>query len=150
MAVEVRGKSVTARHHICQYPNVHIFMSWCTVIRMFEGFFSEKIIVGPQDFEYPRFLLQLTFTHYILRSTFFWTPPTPPICLKMPKCAIFGLFWSFHFKDTPKVGVHREKSNIGNVYVAKKNLVASTYVRTISFHFRNISQLKFFSPSPAT
>ena len=89
-------------------------MDWCTVIRTFEVF-SEKIIVGPKDFKYPRFSLQFTFTHYILRSTFFRTPPTPPICLKMPKCANFGLFWSFHFKDAPKVGVHREKFNIGNV-----------------------------------
>ena len=92
-----------------------IRMSRCTVIRTFKVFFSEKSIVGPQEAQYPQFLLQLPLTHYILRSTFFWTPPTPPICLKMPKCVIFGLFWSFHFKDAPKVGVHREKFNIGNV-----------------------------------
>ena len=55
--------------------------------------------MGPQEAQYPQFLLQLPLTHYILMSTFFWTPP---ICLKMPKCAIFGLFWSFHFKDTPQ------------------------------------------------
>ena len=79
------------------------------------GFFSEKIIVGPQGIQYPRFLAQLTLTHYILRSTSFWTTPTPPICLKMPKCAIFGTFWLFHFGNTPKVGVHREKFNIGKV-----------------------------------
>ena len=58
--------------------------------------------MGPQDFEYPQFLQQLTFTHQILRSTFFGIPPTPPICLKIPQCGIFALFWSFHFKDTPQ------------------------------------------------
>ena len=71
--------------------------------------------MGPQGIQYPRFLAQLTFTHYILRFTSFWTPLTPPICLKMPKCAIFGTFWLFHFGNTLKVGVHREKFNIGKV-----------------------------------
>ena len=106
------------------------------------GFFSEKIIVGPQGIQYPRFLAQLTMTHYILRSTSFWTPPTPPICLKMPKCAIFGTFWLFHFGNTPKVGVHREKFNIGKV--AQIFLVVPIYVGTMSFHFRNIFPLKSF------
>ena len=33
------------------------------------GFFSfGKTVVGPQEVKDPRFLLQLTFTHYILRS----------------------------------------------------------------------------------
>ena len=77
--------------------------------------FLKKIIVGPQEAQNPQFLLQLPLTHYILRSIFFRIHSTPPICLKMQKCVIFGLFWSFHFKDTPKVGVHREKFNIGNV-----------------------------------
>ena len=65
-------------------------------------FFSEKIIVGPQEAQYSQFLLQLLLTHYILRSTFFWPPPTPPICIKMPKCAIFGHFWSSTLKMPPK------------------------------------------------
>ena len=105
-------------------------------------------MVGPQGFEYPRFLLQFTFTHYILRSTFFWTPPTPPICLKMPKCAIFGLFWSFHFKDTPKVGVHREKFNIGNVaqIFFGDFYICWDYVISFSQHF----PIKNFSPSAST
>ena len=112
------------------------------------GFFSEKSIVGPQEAQYPQFLLQLPLTHYILRSTFFRTPPTPPICLKMPKCAIFGLFWSFHFKDTPKVGVHREKFNIGNVaqIFFGDFYICWDYVISFSQHF----PIKNFSPSPST
>ena len=41
--------------------------------------------------------------------------PTPPICLKMPKCTMFTTFWDSHLKHTHKVGVRREKFNIGNV-----------------------------------
>ena len=94
--------------------NIVISSTYVKVSRDLESciFFVKKNIVGPQEAQYPQFLLQLPLTHYILRSTFFRTPPTPPICLKMPKCAIFGLFWSFHLKDTPKVGVHCEKCNI--------------------------------------
>ena len=55
-------------------------------------FFSEKIIVGPQEAQYPQFLLQLPLTHYILRSIFFRTHSTPPICLKTQKCAILSTF----------------------------------------------------------
>ena len=110
-----------------------------------QGFFSEKSIVGPQEAQYPQFLIQLPLTHYILRSTFF---RTPPLCLKMPKCANFGLFWSFHFKDAPKVGVHREKFNIGNV---AQNFfgdfyICWDYVISFSQHF----PIKIFSPSPST
>ena len=111
------------------------------------GFFSEKIIVGPQGIQYPRFLAQLTLTHYILRSTSFWTPPTPPICLKMPKCAIFGTFWLFHFGNTPKVGVHREKFNIGKVaqIFFGGSYICWDYVISFSQHF----PIKKFSPSPS-
>ena len=51
---------------------------------------SEKNIVGPQEVQNPWFLIQLTLTHYTSRSVFFRAHPTPPICLKMPKCAIFS------------------------------------------------------------
>ena len=78
------------------------------------GFFSEKIIVGPQEVRDPRFLLQLAMTHYILGSICFRAPPDPPIWLETQKCAIFGPFWSFHLKSNPKVGVHRVKFNIGH------------------------------------
>ena len=50
-----------------------------------------------------------------INANLFWTPLTPPICLKMTKCAIFSTFWESHFKNTPKVGVHRENFNIGNL-----------------------------------
>ena len=77
-------------------------------------FFSEKIIVGPQEAQYPQFLLQLPLTHYILRSIFFRTHSTPPICLKTQKCAILSTFSESGGKNHPKVGVRREKFNIGN------------------------------------
>ena len=78
----------------------------------------------------------------------FSDPPDPPICLKMPKCANFGLFWSFHFKDTPKVGVHREKFNIGNVAQIFFGgfYICWDYVISFSQHF----PMKNFSPSPST
>ena len=122
----------------------------CIGDRLFKygDFFSEKIIVGPQEGQYPQFLLQLPLTHYILRSTFFRTPPTPHICLKMPKCANFGLFWSFHSKDAPKVGVHREKFSIGNVaqFFFGDFYICWDYVISFSQHFT----IKNFSPSPPT
>ena len=77
-------------------------------------FFSEKIIVGPQEAQYPQFLLQFPLTHYILRSIFFRTHSTPPICLKTQKCAILSTFSESGGKNHPKVGVRREKFNIGN------------------------------------
>ena len=121
-------------------------MSRWTVIWTFLVF-SEKIIMGPQGIQYPRFLAQLTLTHNILRSTSFWTPPTPPICLKMPKCAIFGTFWLFHFGNTPKVGVHREKFNIGKVaqIFFGGSYICWDYVISFSQHF----PIKKFSPSPS-
>ena len=113
-----------------------------------QGFFSEKSIVGPQEAQYPQFLLQLPLTHYILRSIFFRTYSTPPICLKMPKCANFGLFWSFQFKDAPNVGVHREKFNIGNVapIFFGDFYICWDYVISFSQPF----PMKIFSPSPST
>ena len=45
----------------------------------------------------------------------FSVPPDPPICLKIPKCAFFTTFWESHLKHFHKVGVRREKFNIGNV-----------------------------------
>ena len=61
------------------------------------------------------FFEEMILAHYTLMPIFFWTPLTPPICLKMTKCAIFSTFWESHFKNTPKVGVHRENFNIGNL-----------------------------------
>ena len=78
-------------------------------------FFVKKTIVGPPGAQYPQFLLPWTMTHYILRSTFFWAHPAPPILLETQKCAIFSTFWVSGGKNHPKVGVHCEKFNIGNV-----------------------------------
>ena len=79
----------------------------------------------------------------------FLDPPTPPapICLKMPKCAIFGTFWLCHFKNTPKVGVHREKFNIGKVaqIFFGGSYICWDYVISFSQHF----PIKKFSPSPS-
>ena len=49
---------------------VNFFRRLCIGDKLFRygDFFSEKIIVGPQEGQYPQFLLQLPFTHYILRS----------------------------------------------------------------------------------
>ena len=128
-----------------QYVN-HLWSS--DKLFRYGDFLSEKNIVGPQEGQYPQFLLQLPLTHYILRSTFFRTPPTPPICLKMPICAIFSTFWESHLKYTPKVGVHREKFNIGNVAQIFFGgfYICWHYVISFSQHF----PMKNFSPSPST
>ena len=96
--------------------------SWFCILRLslvafrLVDFFSEKIIVGSQEAQYPQFLLQLPLTHYILRSIFLRTHSTPPICLKTQKCAILSTFSESGRKNHPKVGVHREKFNIGNCH----------------------------------
>ena len=63
--------------------------------------------------------------------------PTPPICLKMPKCAIFGTFGESCFKHTPKVGVHRENLLIGNVIKSFFGgfYICWNYVISFSQHF---------------
>ena len=67
----------------------------------------------------------------------FSVPPDPPICLKMPKCTMLTTFWESHLKHTHKVGVRREKFNIGNV---AQFFRAFFNVGTMSFRFRNIYQ----------
>ena len=108
---------------------------------------SEKNIVGPQEVQNSWFLVQWSMTHYTLRSVFFRAHPTPPICLKMPKCAIFGTFWLFHFGNTHKVEVHREKFNIGKVaqIFFGGSYICWDYVISFSQHF----PIKKFSPSPS-
>ena len=76
---------------------------------------GKKVLWGPRRPNIRNFCYNYPWPTIFWGPHFFGPPPTPPICLKMPKCAIFGLFWSFHFKDALKVGVHREKFNIGNV-----------------------------------
>ena len=111
-------------------------------------FCLKKLISQPRGVQNPPFLIQMMLTHYTLRSALFRPHQTPRICLKMPKCAIFGLFWSFHFKDTPKVEVHREKFNIGNVaqIFFGDFYICWDYVISFSQHF----PMKNFSPSPST
>ena len=74
---------------------------------------------------------------------FFRDSPTPPLCLKMAKCAIFSHFCGTHFENTPKVGVHREKFYIGNF--SQIFLVISIYVGSMSFHFQKMFNKKFFT-----
>ena len=73
--------------------------------------FLKKTIVGPQEAQDPRFWLPWTMTHYILGPIGFWTPP---ILLETQKCAILSTFSESGGKNHPKVGVRREKFNIGN------------------------------------
>ena len=72
-------------------------------------FCLKKLISEPLEVQNPPNLTQGTLTQYILRLVIFRPHPTPPICLKMPKCAKFCTFGESHFKHTPKVGVYREK-----------------------------------------
>ena len=109
-------------------------------------FCLKKLISQPRVVEKSPFLAWRTLTHYILMSVIFRPHLTPPLCLKMTKCAIFSTFRESHFEHTPKVGVRREKFNIGNV--AQIFLVASTYVGTKPFHFHNISPWKIFHRHP--
>ena len=69
----------------------------------------KKLISQPREVQNPPNLTQGTLTQYILRLVIFRPHPTPPICLKMPKCAKFCTFGESRFKHNPKVGVYREK-----------------------------------------
>ena len=103
--------------------------------------------MGPQEVQNPWFLIQLTLTHYTSRSVFFRAHPTPPICLKMPKCAIFSPSLAFHFKHHPNVGVYRENFLIGKL---AQNLFMVFY---ICWHYAISFSTKFpirkFSLSPS-
>ena len=104
-------------------------------------FFVKKILWGPRRPNIRNFCyVPWAMTHYILRPTFFWAHPTPPICLclETQKCAIFSTFWVSGGKNHPKVEVCREKFNIGKF--PHIFLWPSIYVGTMSFHFRNIFQ----------
>ena len=91
---------------------VYVWVSDQSSIPMF---CLKKLISQPREVQNPPKLTQGTLNQYILRLVIFWPYPTPPICLKMPKCAIFCTFGESHFKHTPKVGVHRENLLMGNV-----------------------------------
>ena len=111
-------------------------------------FFCEQTIVGPHEAQYSQFLLPWTMTHYILRSTFFWAHPTPPIWLETQKCAIFSTFWVSGGKNHPKVEVRREKFNIENFphIFFMAFCICWDYVISFSQHFL----MRKFSPSPST
>ena len=97
-----RSSETLTKSHDC------IYSKWTSLdyvsVYSYSIIVKKRTIVGPQEVKDPRFLLQLTLTHYILRSTFFRAPPTPPICLKMPKCAIFSLFFGVPLKKPPQSG----------------------------------------------
>ena len=111
-------------------------------------FCLKKLISQPRVVEKSPFLAWRTLTHNILMSVIFRSHLTPPICLKMPICAIFSTFWESHLKHTPKVGVHREKFNIGNVAQIFFGgfYICWHYVISFSQHF----PMKNFSPSLST
>ena len=73
--------------------------------------------------------------------------PTPPICLKMPKCAKFSTFWESREKNHLQVGVHRENFLIGNL---AQNVFMVFYIcweHNISFSAK--FPMRKFSPSPS-
>ena len=111
-------------------------------------FCLKKLISQPRVVENSPFLARRSLTYNILMSVIFRAHLTPPICLKMPICAIFSTFWESHLKHTPKVGVHREKFNIGNVAQIFFGgfYICWDYVISFSQHF----PMKNFSPSPST
>ena len=128
-------------HHWSLYVSVHSQSNMAM-------FCLKKLISQPRVVEKSPFLAWTTLTHNILMSVIFRTHLTPPICLKMPICAIFSTFWESHLKHTPKVGVHREKFNIGNVAQIFFGgfYICWDYVISFSQHF----PMKNFSPSPPT
>ena len=98
--------------HTARTENPYVWVSDQSNIAMF---WVKKLISQSTVPAESPFFEEMIFTHKTLMPIFFWTPLTPPICLKMTKCAIFSTFWESHFKNTPKVGVHRENFNIGNL-----------------------------------
>ena len=54
-------------------------------------FCLKKLISQPREVQNPPNLTQGTLTQYILRLVIFRPHPTPPICLKMPKCVNLAL-----------------------------------------------------------
>ena len=97
----------------------------------FKKYLTNYICLGARSIKHCNVLCEkINFSaHSARRVAIFWTDhlhplnfnvfffrdsPTPPLCLKMAKCAIFSHFWESHFESIPKVGVHREKFYIGN------------------------------------
>ena len=114
----------------------------CTIIRTCQCFVWKKThfpaLVGPEVAIFGRD----DFDPLYFDVSNFSVPPDPPICLKIPKCAFFTTFWESHLKHFHKVGVRREKFNIGNC----PQFFSGTpiYVGSWPLNFRNISQWKIF------
>merc|ERR1712020_231221 len=89
-------------------------MSRCTVIRTLGVNVLKKYCGTPRG---PKSAIFVTIDldPLYFEVGIFWAHPTPPICLKMPKCAILSPSLAFHFKHHPNVGVYRENFLIGNL-----------------------------------
>ena len=126
-------------------PAKYVWVSDQSSIPMF---CLKKLISQPREVQNPPNLTQGTLTQYILRLVIFRPHPTPPIYLKMPKCAKFCTFGESRFKHTPKVGVHRENLLMGNVAQTFLGAfyICWDYVISFSQHF----PMRKFSPSPST
>ena len=109
-------------------------------------FFPEKIILRPREVQISWFLVLWSLTHYILRLVFFRDQPTPPICLKMPKCAKCSTCWLSNEKNHLQVGVHRENFLIGNL---APNFFMVFYICwDYAISFSGKFPMRKFSPSP--
>ena len=140
------SKNTTTTRAPCGAKNTLYIWSSDKLFRILE-FFSEKIILRPREVQISWFLVLWSMTHYILRLVFFRDQPTPPICLKMPKCAKFSTFWESHEKNHLQVGVHRENFLIGNL---AQNVFMVFYIcweHNISFSAK--FPMRKFSPSPS-
>ena len=93
----------------------------------------------------PNFVIFGIMVHDLLyfKVGIFRDQPTPPICLKIPKCANFSTLWVSGEKNRLKVGVHRKKLWL-EIYprICSWSLI---YVGTVPFNFRQNVQLKIFS-----
>ena len=95
---------------------------------------SKRINFSARGRSRSPFLIQMMFTHYILRLVLFWPHPTPHICLKMPKCAIFITFWESQKKIHPKYG--STVKNLTLTFLPQIFLGVSIYVEGPTFHRR--------------
>ena len=110
-----------------------LFNSWSISDLMTKKLYQKwrQLCLGARSIQHCNVLSEkINFSaHSARRAAIFWTDhldplnfnvfffrdsPTPPLCLKMAKCAIFSHFCGTHFENTPKVGLHREKFYIGN------------------------------------
>ena len=97
----------------------------------FKKYLTNYICLGARSIKHCNVLSEkINFSaHSARRAAIFWTDhldplnfnvfffrdsPTPLLCLKMAKCAIFSHFWESHVESIPKLGVHREKFYIRN------------------------------------